>query len=403
MSFTLEIALIIVALILIVFSAFFSAAETAYSSVSQSKIETSAKNKKRASLLIQKHYSKFGWTLSTILIFNNLVNIAASTLVAYLFSNIMTNQVMATIVATFVMTPIIVILGEIIPKLLAKKYSFGYLTKIAYVMETLNWVFFPLTFPLSKLALSSKVTNTETEIKTMIDLANREGVLEKREATLAKNALDLDSSKIHNIMTSRKSVKTVSIEATISKALEIFAKTGHSRLPVTKKDIYVGVVLLKDIFRVSEGNVSDYVLSVPYISKNSIATKALEKMRKLKTHIAFVSSSKSATKVLGIITIEDIIEEIVGEIYDEHDASKSVREIGLHKLFAIGSASMKELETISKQKFEDSKDVSIRQWLQSRINRTIKTGLTYTYKNKYMFKITSNKNGQETEIEITQK
>jgi len=127
---------------LVFLSALFSAAETAYSSVSKVKINSEVIKKRRSAILIQKHYKSFGWTLATILIANNLVNIAASTIITYVLSSHLSgSNATATIISTFVMTPIIVIFGEIIPKLLAKKYSYGYLKKVVYIMEIFKWLF----------------------------------------------------------------------------------------------------------------------------------------------------------------------------------------------------------------------------------------------------------------------
>ena len=145
----LKILLILSLALLITLSAFFSGSETAYSSVSQSKIELNAKKNKRAAKLIKKHYRVFGQTLSTILIANNFVNILASTLMSYLVTTFFPesdNSVFYSILATLIMTPLIVLFGEIFPKIFAKKYAYGYLTKVVYVIEILNFVFFSFHF-----------------------------------------------------------------------------------------------------------------------------------------------------------------------------------------------------------------------------------------------------------------
>ena len=401
MSNGLIIGLIILLLVLIILSALFSAAETAYSSVSKSKIESNVKNGKKSAILIKKHHKSFGWTLATILICNNLVNISASALITFLFSKLLGASGTAAIISTFVMTPIIVIFGEITPKLLAKKYSYGYLTKIAFIMEFFNYILYPLTYPLSKMALQSSVTNSEVDLKELISLAKTEGVLDNNEATLASKSLDLDSTPVSKIMTKKKDVISVDHSITVEDALKIFKKNGHSRIPVTKNNEFIGLIILKDIFLLDSNiNIYDYIVKINSVSKHVIATKALETMRILKSHLVLVSDKSDSSKIVGILTIEDI----VGEIYDEHDEDLSIREIAHFKWFVNGTGKIEDLEKAIDVKLEKTDDIeTIKQWIQSRINRKIKKGLKYTYKDKIAFKVISNKNNEDTLIEVIKK
>ena len=404
MSSSTRVILIVVLAILVCFSAFFSAAETAYSSIKPVKIEQALKTKKRSAKLIKKHYKSFGWTLSTILIANNLVNIGASSLTTYLFTEMMTDSSLVTVISTFAITPVIVIFGEIIPKIMARKYSYGYASKIAYILEFFNWLFFPVTFPLSKITLQSKVTNTETDIKNLIGLARKERVLETEEATIAQKALELDSRQVMSVMTKKEDIVYVDFRSTIGQVKEIIKITGKSRILVKKDKHFEGIVILKDIFEIdNKESVMDYIVPLIKVSKTMLVTSALEKMRVNKAHIALVVYSKNATAISGIITMEDILEELVGEIYDEHDELEPIREIGHYKYIAYGSASINDLAKELKFKFEDMNNLTVKQWIQSRINRTIKKGLRYEYKEKIIFKILKNKNKQETIIEITKK
>lgn len=403
MSASTKIIIIIVLFFLILASALFSGAETAYSSVSRVKIEKSANSGKRSGKLIMKHYKSFGWTLATILIANNLVNVLASALTTYLFASMFSSG-LATIMATFVMTPIIVLFGEITPKLMAKKYSFGYLKKVVYLMEFLNWLFFPLTFMLKKLALNAKVTNSEDELKTYLKIASSEGVLEKREATLAANALDLDSKQVSRVYTRKKNVAYVNSDDSLAVVKHIFEETGYSRLPVkNSKGRFIGVVLLKDIIFKEDGKAKEFAIDIPYVSKNMIIPRVLEQLRISTSHIAFVTENLKAKKVIGIITVEDIIEELIGEIYDEHDSSYSVNEIALHKFRVNGDIDMKELEKELEYEFDESENKTVKQWISSRINRNFKKELEYTYKDKIKFKVISNKKGESSVIEVIQK
>ena len=403
MSSTVLAILIVVLIFLIIFSAFFSAAETAYSSVSRSIVEVEAKKGKRSALLIKKHYKSFGWTLATILIFNNLVNISSSALVTYLFTKAMGATGTVTIVSTFVMTPIIVIFGEIAPKLLAKKHAYGYLKKIALFMEILNWAFFPITFPLSKFALQSKITNSEVELKNLINLAKKEGVLDSNEATLTSKALDFDSIIVSKIMVKKSDITFIHSESNIENAISIFKDSGFSRIPVQKNGKFIGVLILKDI--ISENfkkNILKFTVPIESISKNIIVSKALERIRTINSHILLVTNTSKSNIVVGMLTVEDIIEELIGDIYDEHDSKdSSIRQINHHKWLIHGSQRMDEVIRVLNLKIElDNKNATFKQWVQSRINRTIKNGLKYNYKNKYKIRVISNAKSGETIFEI---
>ena len=403
MSTSSIIIIVVILTILIFLSALFSAAETAYSSLAPAKLKIELKKGKKSALLINKHYKSFGWTLSTILISNNLVNVSSAALLTYLFSSLLGGTSMVTIISTFVMTPILVIFGEITPKLLAKKYSYGYLAKIAYLIELFNWIFLPFTFPITKMSLASKVTTTEKELKTIIKIAKEEGVLEKKEATLATNALDLDSRIVKDIMTLRKSVVSIKKGTRLDVAIQLFKRTGFSRIPVTSKNKFLGVLILKDIILSKEEIIDKYIIEVARISQNKIVSNALEILRSSRSHMAFIYKTKSAPTLIGILTLEDIVEELIGEIYDEHDKYGKIKEIGLHKFEAKGSVKMSKVSEMLNIKFENNTDITLKKWLQSHINRKVKEGLSYTYKKKYIFKVVENKNNQETIIKIIQK
>lgn len=392
--------------LLLIFSALFSAAETAYSSLSKSKLQLKVDGGSKVAKLIQKHYNTFGKTLATILICNNLVNISSSAIIAVLFGQMFPgNEAMVTIVSTAVMTPLVVIFGEIFPKLFAKKYPYGYLSRIIYLLEVFNILLFPITYFIAKIPFQTGITNSELELKSMIKLARAEGVLEKNEATLASNALDLDSTQVSKVMTKRKDVITIKETATVSQAFKLFEKHGFSRIPVKRENKIVGIVLLKDIFMLDKTErIAPYILEIPTVSQYTLCTKALEDMRANQSHLALVTTTKEKASVVGIVTVEDIIEELVGEIYDEHDVMLSIREISHSKWVANGSELLTLLEKEIDFKFDvEDKEMSVKQFLQSRIRRKIKEGLTYVYDEKVQFKVLSNKNKEETIIEIIKK
>ncbi len=389
---------------LVFLSALFSAAETAYSSVSKVKINSEVIKKRRSAILIQKHYKSFGWTLATILIANNLVNIAASTIITYVLSSHLSgSNATATIISTFVMTPIIVIFGEIIPKLLAKKYSYGYLKKVVYIMEIFKWLFLPFTFIIRKLVVSTKVTHTEDEIANIIDLAKNERVLQKEEARLVKNALLIDSLNVRKIMILRKDVACVSIKDSLIKIKNKFKETRFSRLVVVKDNKFVGIIILKDVIALKKEKWTSLIKKPSLVSQNTIVTKVLETLRSEKLHMAFIVAKGGKRNVIGIVTIEDIMEELVGEIYDEHEKDIDIREISIDKHHVQGSALIKELSKTLDIKFEKvEENQSVKEWVQSRMRSRIKKGHVYIYDEKVIFKVVENtrKNGTVFEVDI---
>lgn len=396
--------IIIVLILLLILSAFFSGTETAYTSVSFSRIETDFKKGFKSAKLIKKHYKSFGVTLATILISNNIVNIGASSLTTYLFANLLGSSPTTTLLSIFVVTPILVVFGEIIPKLMAKKFAYGYLKKIAFIMEILNKVFFIFTYPLSKITLQSKITNSEKDLQNLIQLAKTEGVLDHNEATLAKKALDIDRILVKKAMIKKEDIVSISVTSTILTAKKVFISSGHSRILIKERGKFVGVLFLKDII-IQRNNVLIKPLIKPLInlSQSIRLSKALEAMRRNRVQMALVVQRKDSNYVVGIITIEDIIEELFGEIYDEHDKSEKVMEIAHSKYVVDGQVKMKEVAKNLNFKFEKISDLSLKQWVQSRINRKIKKGLRYEYKEAIVFKVIKNSKNSHTIFEIIKK
>lgn len=404
MDTSLIIVIIVILAVLLIFSAFFSAAETAYTALSPGKLEEAVNKNYRWAKIIKKHYKSFGWTLSTILLANNFVNVGFSALLTYLLGRLISSSQLATILATFVATPIIVIAGEIFPKILAKKYSLRYLKTIAYIMNAVNIFFYPVTYPLSKLTLQSKVTNTEKDIINLLKIARLEGVIEPDEQVLAQNALELDSTIVSKIMTNRKDIISIKENETILNAKKAFASSGHSRLFVKNGNNYIGVIYLKDIFLLKDNEkINKYIKDLFSVSKSSLVSIALEKMRISKTHIAAVIEKQDSHKIVGLITVEDILEEIVGEIYDEHDKTESIREVSHFKFIASGTTPMKDIENEIDFAFDASQDINLKEWLQVRIKRKFRSNLRYEYQSKVVFKIIKTSRNGNISVEIIKK
>ncbi|MHA3828197.1 CNNM domain-containing protein [Mycoplasma sp. Z1473D] len=382
-----------VLIILFLLSSIFSGSETAYSTISPSKLYDMVEKKKRFANLINKQVKKYNQLLSTILIGNNLVNVASSALTSYVLSLYFAEGDPTTvIISTVIVTPILVLFGEITPKLIAKSHPEKYLSIFCIFNEIMFVLFFPLTYPISKLSKNVYVTNSEEDIKSMLSLAQEEGVLQTGESILAQNALDLDSTKVSQHYIRLKDVTTISSKSNIADALQVFKETNYSRLPVEKDGQLIGIVLLKDIFNLKKGRIIDYMKHVPLVSANSILSSALEKMRSARAQMAFVVENNNSTDILGIITIEDIIEEIVGEIYDEFDDDEEIYEVSLEKARVQSNVKMsdlfKQLEIDDELISPDEEDMDLRSFLLKRTGaKRLYKNARYTLDNEVTFKV----------------
>lgn len=319
---------VILIIVLVICSAFFSSSETAFSSINKIRLKNYASqgNKKaQIALNIADNYDK---ALTTILIGNNIVNIASSSLATVVFTEMFGAGGVG--IATFVMTISILIFGEITPKILAnenaEKCALAFAPIISFLMILLKpivWLFSQLKNLLGKFyAKSEEPSVTEDELKYIIEEIEEQGVLEEQESNLVRSALDFDDITVNNILTPRVKVVAIDIHTPIDEVKEMFFSEMYSRVPVYEKTIdnIIGVINQKDFFLMeSQGkkDISSIVQNVLHISELKLISEALKEMQVAKSHIAIVMDQYGGTK--GIITLEDIVEQLVGEIYDEND------------------------------------------------------------------------------------
>ncbi|QZE12364.1 CNNM domain-containing protein [Mycoplasma sp. Ms02] len=356
----LKIVLLILVLVLFILSSIFSGSETAYTAISPAKVQHMVENEHRFARLIQKQTKRYNNTLASILIGNNIVNVLSSIIMSYLITKYVTDDdVLALVISTAIVTPIIVLFGEIAPKILAKSYPEIYLKTFCIFIEFVYWVTFIFAYPLGKLGKKALITNSEDEIKTMVDIAKTEGVLQSGESFLVQKALDLDSTKVSQHYIKLKDVVSMDYRTNIKQAIEVFKDTNYSRIPVTKNGEFIGIVLLKDLYYRERGKIVNYITTIPFISANSTLASGLEKIRKARAQMAFVVENNNSTEVMGIITIEDIIEELVGEIYDETDEKENIFKISLEKSHVQVDTKMKD---VFKQLEFDDESISDEEW-----------------------------------------
>ncbi|WBP84227.1 CNNM domain-containing protein [Mycoplasmopsis edwardii] len=403
-----QIGLLILLIFLFMLSAIYSGCETAYSSFSSVKIHEMKENNEKFASLIEKHHKRYNRILTTILIGNNLVNVVSSTLTAFLLGKmIVDNDELVIIISTAVVTPLLVIFGEITPKLIAKQYPKRYLQFFGWYIDLNYWIFWLLTWPISKISKKVYVTNSEEDLKSIINLAQEEGVLQTGESILAQKALDLDSTKVLSHYIRLKDVTSIRFKANIKEAHEIFKETNYSRLPIEQDGKLIGILLLKDIFHLQKGKIMNYMKQVPTVSANSILSSALEKMRTARAQMAFVTENNNSSEIIGIITIEDIIEEIIGEIYDEYDNEEKIYEISLEKSRVEEDVIMwelfKQLEIETSHLEEGEEDMSLADWLTKKTNKNkLYKNMRFVLENEIAFKvIESNLKNKKAIIEVS--
>lgn len=316
---------VIIIIALIAMSAVFSGAETAFSSVNKIRLKNyAAQGNKRAEKAL-KIANSFDNALTTILIGNNIVNILSTSISTVLFTSLLGPGGVG--VATAVMTVLVLIFGEITPKSYAKSHAESVSLVIAEPLWLLMKLLTPVVFLFKILQNAMKPkkeqpTVTEDELKYMIEEIEEQGVLEEQESDLVRSALEFDEITVDEILIPRVNVVAVERNEDFSRIKDIFITEMYSRLPVYEKSVdnIIGIITNKNFFRlVNEGkeDISEIIQDVIHLSDLKLISEALKEMQKNKMHMAVVLDQYGGTK--GIITLEDIIEELVGEIYDEND------------------------------------------------------------------------------------
>ncbi|MBE7081237.1 MAG: HlyC/CorC family transporter [Clostridiales bacterium] len=324
---------ILIALVVLVFlSGFFSSTETAYSCANRIKLRSLASNgNKRAKQVLDLAETNYDKLISTILIGNNIVNIVATTLATILFGLIFKNDPStANIVSTVVMTVSILIFGEITPKLIAKSFPekmamtfYPIIKFVYYLLYILNLVFSGWKWLISKIfRFKDDDIVTEAEIMTMVEEAEEDGTLKEEETELIRSVIEFDDLEVGDILVPRVNIVAVDISSSMDDIRKVFAKEGYSRIPVYKDsiDTIIGTIHEKDFFNAylnGKKGIDGIMQNAFYTTEHAKISDLLKQLQIKKVHIAVVLDEYGGT--LGLITMEDILEELVGEIYDEHD------------------------------------------------------------------------------------
>jgi CBS domain containing-hemolysin-like protein len=319
-----QVAILIFVLLI---SAFFSAAETAFQKFNKSRIRSMAANNKRAALVL-KLEDNYDNLMSTIIIFRSIFNVTAASLVIYIFSKMFINNgiSISTVIAIF----LIMITGELIPKGLANIAP----EKTAIICAPLMSLFMQICSPINLLLTGiKKIINRffkaeehpsvyEDELRTMLDEVENEGVIDKRESDLIRSAIEFNETAAEDIYTPRIDIVGIEENESLESIKEKFILSGYSRLPVFSggMDNIIGVLHEKDYYQAlnrKEKDIKKLISKTIYITPNKKISELLKELQLSKAHMAIVIDEYGGTE--GLITMEDIIEELVGEIWDEHD------------------------------------------------------------------------------------
>ncbi len=318
-------------IVLVLLSGFFSGTETAFSCANKIKLKTYvAQGKRRAKAVYNFADENYDKLVTAILIGNNIVNLTASALGTILFSKLIASADVAATVSTVVLTVVVLIFGEITPKFFASVYP----EKMCFILYPVMQFFFWILFPLSKIfdfykaglrklfKLKKDDVVTDEELLSLVDEAEESGTLKEDESELVRSALEFDDLKVEDILVPRVDVFAVSEDSTMDEIRETFEKTGYSRLPVYKDTIdnVIGLIHERDFFSGyvrGEKEIGHIVQDIVFTTEYTRISALLKQLQKQKIHMAAVSDEYGG--LVGIVTLEDILEELVGEIWDEHD------------------------------------------------------------------------------------
>ena len=405
---TLWVALVI----LVGFSAFFSASETAFSSLNQIRLKSRAEDGDSSAARVLAMAEQYDKLLSTILIGNNIVNIAAASIGTILFTQMLGAERGATM-STIVLTIIVLIFGEVTPKSLAKEMPekvatavSPFLVLLMALMTPLTWLFTQWKKLLGHIVHSGEAdTITEGELMTMVSEAENDGELTDRESELIRSAIEFDDVEVEEILTPRVDVVAVEDDIPLEELAQTFAESGYSRLPVYHGTIdnIIGVVHEKDFYiaRLKKATkIDDLVVPTLYTTGSTQISQLLRTLREQHHHLAVVVDEYGGTE--GIITLEDILEELVGEIWDEHDeVTEDFRKQSDGSWLVSGSASVDDLyEELDLPEEEDIDSNTVNGLVQEKTCHLPKVGDRFTL-GEYDGVVTRTAKRRVTEVRLT--
>ena len=379
---------IIIMAVCLVLSAYFSATETAFSSVNTTKLKALAEKGNKKAALACRLEEQYGKLISTVLIGNNIVNIAMASLGTVIFVRQYGDS--GATISTVVVTVVVLIFGEISPKSIAKDCAEQFTMFSAPFIQFLIWVFTPLNFLFSlwkKLLakvfrLSSDNKMSQEELLMLVDEVQQDGSIDKNEGELLKNAIDFSEQRAEDILIHRTDLAALPITATKEEVAALFTETKYSRLLIYQDSIdnILGTIHQKDFYvgcGVTDKPLRDIILPPVYALEMEPISLLLKKLQQAKTHVAVVVDEYGGT--CGIVTMEDILEELVGEIWDEHDEEETPISKGSDGTYLVDAEMSFDDFADYFGLRSDSDMASVSGWVMEQFGRLPETGASFDF------------------------
>ncbi|MEE1043368.1 MAG: hemolysin family protein [Clostridia bacterium] len=377
---------ILIMVFLVMMSAYFSATETAFSSLNKTRIKTMAEDGNKRANLVLKLSENYDKLISTILIGNNIVNIALASLGTIFFIHLLNgDENMGTTVSTIVITVAVLIFGEITPKSIAndmpEKFSMfasPFINVLIIILTPINFIFTiwkKLVSKIIKIEESEKMS--QEELLMFVEEVEQEGTIDEDEGDLIRNVIEFTETKAEDILTHRVDLEAIPVTADKEEISKKFQDTQFSRILVYDENIdnIIGFILQKDFYTVdgiTKSSVKKLVKPVIFTQKTEMVNDLLKKLQVHKTHIAVVLDEYGGT--LGIVTMEDILEELVGEIWDEHDEVvedfKKLDENNYRVDCSVNAVDFFEYFEIE----TETENVSLGGWVMEQLDKVPETG-----------------------------
>ena len=406
-------ASLIIIFLCLIMSGYFSATETAFLSFNKLRMKTMAeKGNKRASLVL-KLSANYDSMLSTILIGNNIVNILGTSLTTVLFVNLI-GEANGASVATIVTTVVVLIFGEVSPKSIAKEspekfalFSAPLLNILITVLTPFNFLFRQWKKILSLIFKSSGDTGiTEEELLSFVEEAEQDGGIDEQESMIIKSAISFTELEAIDILTPRVDISAVSTDATKEDIAKVFTETAYSRLPLYEDTIdhIKGIIYHKDFHNYvynTDKTIDDIVRPALFVPENKKIDDLLKDLQQQKLHIAVVLDEFGGT--VGIITLEDILEQIVGEIWDEHDEVNQEIEIkSENEYIVLGNTNINKLYEALDVEYDEEEEtfVIVNGLVMSQLGKVPSLHDNFDYKG-YHFDVISMDNKRVEKVRIT--
>ena len=390
----LSLSIIIVVLVLL--SGFFSGTETAYSCANRIKLKSfAALGKRNANAVVKFADRDYDKLVTTILIGNNIVNLTASALGTMLFFQLLQGTgIDHTTVSTAVLTVAVLIVGEITPKYLASVYPEKFCFFVYPLMQLFYWVLFPVRiifdgfkWLLAKVfRLKKDDSITDEELMSLVDEAEEDGTLKEDESELVRSALEFDDQKVEDILVPRVDVIAANIHSSMDEICQIFRKHGYSRLPVFDGTIdnVVGLIHERDFFLAYLNgcqSIDSIVQEIAFTTEYTRISALLKQLQKEKVHMAAVADEYGG--VVGIVTLEDVLEQLVGEIWDEHDQEEVLYgKIADQEYWVDGKCNLEEFFSLygMEQEDENFESNTVGGWVMEECGEIPAVGHTLQFK-----------------------